>query len=64
MIRETILETMSNKNIKAAQLCREVGIDKSNFSKFMKGKYFLSEETLEKVLFFLKLELKEKTSNQ
>lgn len=58
MIRESIIKAMKDQGIKQATLARHIGVTKSAMSMYISGKSCIKIENIEKILQFLKLEIK------
>jgi transcriptional regulator with XRE-family HTH domain len=57
---EDIRRAVSASGHPHVQICRETGIDKGQFSAFMRGKRGLSMENLDRLTAFLGLELRKR----
>lgn len=64
MIREVIKEAMKVRKIKAKDLAKHIGINKSTMSMFINGKMNLGQEKIEMIFLFLNIELVIKDSGE
>ena len=60
MIREIIIQTMEKRSIKAVEISTATGLNKSSLSEYLNGKRVLRIESIEKIMNYLGLEIREK----